>query len=308
MIHGGGHVMLSRHDIRPSQTQTLLDAGFLPVSVDYRLCPEVSLVDGPMADVCAALGWVRRILPNLPLLRSDVRPDGNQVVAVGWSTGGHLAMTLPWTAPAAGILAPEAILAFYCPTDYEDPFWSRPNYPFGQTVASSDMEYDLWEGMQSTPISGYNSSTKERPLGGWMSTSDPRSRIALHMNWKGQTLPMLLKGWMHSSESPSDGSSPDDLPCPSDEEVQAVSPQYQIRTGQYRTPTFLIHGTTDDLVPCAQSESTYRALIDNGIEAEVRVVQNAMHLFDLYPSSHVGQEAMDAVTQGYEFLKRHIHF
>ncbi|KAH0593194.1 Polyketide synthase [Metarhizium humberi] len=304
MIHGGGHVMLSRQDIRPTQTQTLLEAGFLPISVDYRLCPEVSLPAGPMADVRDALGWVRRVLPNLPLLRPDIRPDGNRVVAVGWSTGGHLAMTLPWMAPATGIAPPDAILAFYCPTDYEDPFWSRQNFPFGQIVASNDMEYDVWEGVNSAPITGYNPPVKERPLGGWMSTSDPRSRIALHMNWTGQTLPLLLKGWMHKDKTVSDDSDPDSLPFPTYEEIQAVSPQFQIRAGRYRTPTFLIHGTMDDLVPCAQTESTYGALVANNIEAEIRVVQEGMHLFDLHPSFHAGQEA---VADGYEFLKRHVH-
>jgi acetyl esterase/lipase len=215
-------------------------------------------------------------------------------------------MTLPWTAPAAGITAPDAILVFYCPTDYEDPFWSHPNFPFGQVVASNNIDYNVWEGVHNTPITGYNLPLKERPLGGLMSTRDPRSRIALHMNWTGQTLPMLLKGWKHKDKTMGDGSGPDNLSCPTDEEIQAVSPQYQIRTGRYRTPTFLIHGTIDDLVPCAQTESTYRALVANGVEAEIRVVPEAVHLFDLYPSFHAGQEATDAVADGYEFLKRHV--
>ncbi|KAL5358190.1 putative polyketide synthase [Aspergillus floccosus] len=299
MIHGGGHVMLSRQDVRSHQIQILVRAGFLPVSIDYRLCPEVSLTHGPMMDVCDALRWVRCTLPNLPLQRPDVRPDGNRVVAVGWSTGGHLAMTLPWTAPAAGIGAPEAILAFYCPTDYEDPFWLRPNFPFGQTVASNNLEYDVWEGVLAAPIAAYNPPRQERPLGGWMSVSDPRSRIALHMNWTGQTLEMLLNGWMYIRKT-------DDIPRPADEDIQAVSPHYQIRTGRYRTPTFLIHGTMDDLVPCAQTEATYDALVQNGVEAEIRILKDALHLFDIYPSFHTWQEAKDAVADGYEFLRKHV--
>ena len=122
MTHGGGHVMLSRKDVRPKQTQTLLEAGFLPVSIDYRLCPEIALLDGPMHDVCSALKWARHTLPSLPFKRTDNCTNGEQVVAVGWSTGAHLAMTLTWTALAAGLAPPNAILAFYCPADYEDPF------------------------------------------------------------------------------------------------------------------------------------------------------------------------------------------
>lgn len=86
--------MLSRNDIRRKQTQFLLDNGLLPVSIDYRLCPELNIVDGPMKDVCDALRWAREELPNLPLQCPGLQLDGGRVVVVGWSTGGHLPMTL----------------------------------------------------------------------------------------------------------------------------------------------------------------------------------------------------------------------
>lgn len=84
--------MLSRNDMRPEQTNMLLKSGFLPISVDYRLCPETTLLEGPMTDVVDALAWIRNNLPNLPLSRKDIRVDTERVVAAGWSTGGHLAM------------------------------------------------------------------------------------------------------------------------------------------------------------------------------------------------------------------------
>jgi acetyl esterase/lipase len=119
MIHGGGHVMLSRKDIRRRQTQLLLANGFLPVSIDYRLCPELNIFDGPMTDIRDALRWAREELPKLELKCPGLQVDGEKVVAVGWSTGGHLAMTLAWTPLQHDLKPPEAILAFYCPTDYE---------------------------------------------------------------------------------------------------------------------------------------------------------------------------------------------
>ena len=111
--------MLSRKDIRPRQTELLLQNGFLPVSIDYRLCPEINIVDGAMTDVCDALRWARKDLPDLDLGSPGLRIDGDKVVVVGWSTGGTLSMTLGFTAPRRGVKAPDAILAFYCPTDYE---------------------------------------------------------------------------------------------------------------------------------------------------------------------------------------------
>ena len=122
MIHGGGHVMLSRQDCSLKQTRLLLDEGFLPVAIDYRLCPETTLLEGPMTDVCDALDWARNSLPALKLKCNGLQVDGDRVVAVGWSTGGTLAMTLAWTPRLRNreLEPPQAILAFYCPTDYED--------------------------------------------------------------------------------------------------------------------------------------------------------------------------------------------
>ena len=118
--------MFSRKDIRPAQTRLLLEKGFLPVSLDHRLCPEVTLSEGPMLDVCDALEWARYRLPHLTLQRSGLHADGERVVVVGWSSGGQLAMSMAWTAPQRGLRPPEAILAFYCPTNYEDDCKSQP--------------------------------------------------------------------------------------------------------------------------------------------------------------------------------------
>lgn len=122
MIHGGGHVMLSRKDVRPRQVKMLLDYGFLPISIDYRLCPEISIQEGAMVDVADALAWVRSSGSSWSVLdpRFGVIPDPRRVVVVGWSTGGTLALQAGWTAIDRGLEPPSAALAFYCPTDYQD--------------------------------------------------------------------------------------------------------------------------------------------------------------------------------------------
>lgn len=120
LLHGGGHVLFTRKDIHIKHVKNLLERGFLPISFDYRLCPEVNLAEGPMMDACDALAWTISILPQLQLARRDVNVDGSRVAAVGWSSGGHLAMTLAYTAPARGLKAPDSILAFYCPSNFED--------------------------------------------------------------------------------------------------------------------------------------------------------------------------------------------
>jgi hypothetical protein len=78
MVHGGGHVMLSRDDIRPKQTGMLLDNGFLPYQYRLQALPETTLPDSPMIDVVNALAWVRTVLPNTVLARRDISVDAER--------------------------------------------------------------------------------------------------------------------------------------------------------------------------------------------------------------------------------------
>ena len=110
---------LSRKAIRPFQTAFLLANNVLPVSIDYRLCPEVNLIDGPIKDVCDAYAWVQDGGLHASVRNRGIMVDEQRIVIIGWSTGGHLAMTIAWTSKDAGLRPPKAILSFYGPTDYE---------------------------------------------------------------------------------------------------------------------------------------------------------------------------------------------
>ncbi|KAH7313944.1 hypothetical protein B0I35DRAFT_480583 [Stachybotrys elegans] len=305
MIHGGGHIMLSRDDIRPQQTATLLEAGFLPISIDYRLCPETTLLNGPMDDVSDALAWARTVLPELHLSRDDIQ-IADRVVAVGWSTGGQLAMSLAWTSSAKNIRPPEAVFALYSPTDYEDPFWLSQNIPegsragvFDQTITEYQLDEQAWAGVFDTPITRYNVPPSKRALGGWMAPSDPRSRIALYMNWHGRTLDVLLNGLDKNDKQR-------DLATPTNEAMQAISPLAQVRKGTYKTPTFLIHPRQDDLIPWRQAERTWQAMLDAGIDARLEILEDVPHLFDILPSHRGNEAAASAVREGYRFLCEHV--
>ncbi|KUI73927.1 Conidial yellow pigment biosynthesis polyketide synthase [Cytospora mali] len=306
MIHGGGHIMLSRNDIRPQQTDALLSNGFLPISFDYRLCPETTLLEGPMVDVVDALAWVRRELPGVELQRRDIADaiDATRVVAVGWSSGGHLALTLAWMSVPRGIEPPSAIFALYCATDFEDPFWTRPNLAPGADHDGNIYEIDeeIWiNGIMETPIASYNVPKQKRALGGWLAPSDPRSRLALYMNTKGRTLDILLGGLDKRTRK---GFKKNPL---NTETLQAVSPLAQINKGKYNVPTFLVHPRLDDLIPWEQSERSIKALQSRGVDAELRIIDGgAPHLFDMYPHGKGYEIGMDAVRAGYSFLAKHV--
>lgn len=109
---------LSRKAIRPFQTAFLLAHNVMPVSIDYRLCPEVNLIDGPITDVCDAYAWAQQGGLQAVLRRRGISVDEKRIVVIGWSTGGHLAMTTAWKSKEAGLRPPVAILSFYGPTDF----------------------------------------------------------------------------------------------------------------------------------------------------------------------------------------------
>ena len=116
---------LSRKAIRPLQTAFLLAHDVLPISIDYRLCPETNLIDGPITDVCDAYAWVQTKLQAVVKSRG-ILVDEKRIVVIGWSTGGHLAMTTAWKSKEAGLKPPVAILSFYGPTDFESGGESAP--------------------------------------------------------------------------------------------------------------------------------------------------------------------------------------
>jgi len=126
--------LFGRKDVPMKHIRTLIERGFLPVSTDYRLCPETNILEGPMTDCCDSLKWATEILPTLSLSGPAVRPDPTKVVAFGWSSGGQLAMSLGYTAPTRGIKAPNAIFALYPPSDFESDrkFYTKP-HPINET-------------------------------------------------------------------------------------------------------------------------------------------------------------------------------
>jgi acetyl esterase/lipase len=294
-------MLFSRKDVRPAQTRLLLGKGFLPVSLDYRLCPEVALSEGPMVDVLDALAWARNDLPGIPLRRSGLQIDGEKVVVVGWSSGGQLAMSLAWTAPQAGLRPPESILAFYAPTDYEDKWWKNPIHPIGAPYKGQ--QYDVLEGVFDEPVTNYDMvGAWEEPLADPRSIHDARTRIVLHINWKAQTLPIILNG-LPSRKTAAEHSDVKDwnaLPQPSLDIIRAASPRAHVDQGSYNVPTFFIHGTADDLIPWQQSQGTYQTMVDNGIDTGLVLLEDGPHICDL--SSDPKSDGWKAVLKAYDFL------
>ncbi|KAF2816384.1 BcPKS16, polyketide synthase [Mytilinidion resinicola] len=294
MIHGGGFMMLSRKQVRPAQTKHLISRGFLPVSIDYRLCPEVNMIDGPMADVRDGYRWVREKLASDLRERTKISVDNERIVVVGWSTGGHLAMSTGWTTREAGIPPPTAILSFYAPVDFEsgelDPHVrsKAPQPRLNNTKRILDT-------LPQTPITNYDTKDGEDTPFFGLQPGDPRSDLLLSATQDGTALALLLNG-----RTPSNGR--DCFAAPSPSSVAAISPLAQARQGNYNTPTYIIHSPGDEVAPFAGAERLIEELKMQGVECGLLRVDGASHLHDLH--LRPGMEGWEEhVVPGYTFLK-----
>ncbi|PNP51202.1 hypothetical protein THARTR1_08106 [Trichoderma harzianum] len=306
MIHGGGYMSLSRKSIRLPQVTHLLANGVMPVSIDYRLCPGVGIVDGPMMDVRDAYIWMTTCLPSI-LSDKGIQVDPSRVGVVGWSTGGQLAMSLAWSLGNDHIL-PKAIVPFYSPVDFENinSDIAPPEY-----LKSWEHSMSLEEALQAipnTPVTAYHGPGSNEPVPpemremknlGFMHENDARSGlIALLFQDPKLAQPLLFYGkdkyktTMHEAAR---------------EEVLArISPLANLRAANYKTPTLLVHGDKDEIAPFVGAHRFSVELTKQGIDGGLLKVAGSRHLFDLRLVSG-SKMWREAVAPAYEFLLQHLH-
>lgn len=94
-LHGGGFVIGSKDLIpQPQVTKLVQDFGFIVVAPNYRLCPTISIYDGPLADVKDAYNWSQTELPGILSDEENLNVDPRRIVAFGYSAGATLALLL----------------------------------------------------------------------------------------------------------------------------------------------------------------------------------------------------------------------
>ncbi len=117
-IHGGALIMGSRTGINPVQLERYLAAGYVVVSIDYRLAPEVKL-PAILDDLRDAWAWTGA------KAATEFRIDPSRIAVVGHSAGGYLTLMSGFALQPR----PRALVSFYGYGDIAGDWYSRPD-PF----------------------------------------------------------------------------------------------------------------------------------------------------------------------------------
>lgn len=137
-IHGGALIMGHRDWENDKVCLKLLEAGYVIVSVDYRLAPETKL-PAIIEDLEDVFIWIRDEGPEL------FQIDSSKIAVTGNSAGGYLTLTSGFRVKPR----PTVLVAFYGYGDLIGDWYSTPS----QHHHSEITEQEAWEQVSGSEIS-----------------------------------------------------------------------------------------------------------------------------------------------------------
>jgi acetyl esterase/lipase len=237
-MHGGALIVGSRNGYPRRFLELCKAEGYVFISIDYRLAPEVK-VPAIVEDVQDAWTWIRKEGPTL------FHVDPERLLATGGSAGGYLTMM-------TGICVdppPTALLAYWGYGDVDGPWYTEPSEHYRRTVPLIAKEV-AYGAVGKGVLTGTDGGTPEQKA---------RGRFYLYLRQNGLWT-KVVTGFDPSSERRKL-----DPYCP----VRNITPEYP--------PILMIHGTIDTDVPYEESAAMARELARHGVPHELITVPDAGH-------------------------------
>jgi acetyl esterase/lipase len=236
-IHGGALVLGSRTGVPKDLLDLCRDEGYVLVSIDYRLAPEVKLPD-IIADVRDASRWLRERGPK------QLACDPDRLVVAGGSAGGYLTLMTGLEVKPR----PRALVAYWGYGDVDGDWYTKPSDFYRKQVPLVSKE-EAYQAVGQAALTGTASAAEQRARG--------RYYHYLRQNglWTKE-----VTGFNPATER-----AKLDPYCP----VRNVTADYP--------PTLLIHGTEDTDVPYELSAAMDRELTRRKVVHELITVRGAGH-------------------------------
>jgi len=238
----------------------------------------VDILEGPISDARDCLSWIYSGGLDDELSSNDAtknfRVDMNNVCAFGTSSGGALALSLGY-----GVKRPvKAVLDFYGAINYRDPFWTSSIDAMNAPAVSEEFINQVY---QEKPIptqggvslEGQARSDKPPPLG-------PRPAFAFTHIANGTLMDVCFpsKDW------------------------QAVDPVLNV--DKKFSPTCIVHGQEDKMVPMYLSRVLYDKLGEAGVDREWIEVPGEGHTFA--GKMEKGGKTWEVQRKGFDWLEKQI--
>ncbi|KAK7550873.1 Alpha/Beta hydrolase protein [Phyllosticta citricarpa] len=289
-IHGGAFMLGHSGMVNSDQIDDCLERNWIVVSIDHRLCPQVSIFDGPIADARTALAWVHSTSSTSSLEaelmahgHDTVAVDREAVVAFGTSSGGTLALALGWGVPEnAGV---KAILDLYGATAFADPFWTQPLG--GISIPPHDeSEQRIRRVFDEVPVptqGGVSLEGQSQQQGADVVDEEQRQRDLIRRDF---TFTNIGRGTLLDVAFPSKQWDLIDA-------TLNISPSFP--------PTCIVHGTDDDMVPDNLSKKLFAELQRHGVRSEFIEVPEERHTF--VGKMVKGSRTWELQRRGFDFLE-----
>ncbi|KAF6831650.1 hypothetical protein CMUS01_07267, partial [Colletotrichum musicola] len=275
-IHGGAFMLGSSKMVNPDQVDDCLSRGWIVLAPNHRLCPQVTLLDGPMRDCRDLLAWVydgdlQRAIDAQA--KGSYAVDTDHVFAFGTSSGGTLALSLGFGVPRSVA----GIYDMYGPSNFTHPFWTQrlphvaARLPQGLSKDFLDKVFDE----DPVPIVGGVSLEGQAP--GPPNFDDPRQAFAMTQIAEGNVMKTIVP----------------------DENWDEVDPARNI-TASF-PPTFIVHGQEDTMVSIDLSRALFRELQEKGVRSAMREIPGEEHTFAA--KMKVGSQTWNLQKEGFDFLE-----
>ncbi|GJC87300.1 non-reducing polyketide synthase andM [Colletotrichum liriopes] len=166
--------------VNKDQIADCLGRGWIVLVPNHRLCPQVSLLDGPMRDCRDLLGWVydgelQKVL--------DIRQEGSYAVDNDHGFG------VP--RPVAGIFD------MYGPSNFTHPFWEKPLPHVAAKLPPGLTQDFLQKVFDEDPVPIVGGVSLEGQAQGAPNFDDPRQAFALTQISRGNVMNTIVpdKNW-----------------------------------------------------------------------------------------------------------------
>ena len=243
-IHGGALIVGDRAlievDVLKEHLQRYLEAGFVVISIDYRLAPETKLPQ-IIEDLQDAFRWVREMGPG------SFKIDPHRIAVTGGSAGGYLTLM-------AGCCVhprPQCLVSFYGYGDIVGKWYAEPDEFYSKQPAVPKAE--AYASVGEVPLSGCSFFTEQ---------GSKRGKFYLYCRQHGL--------WCNEVAGLDPIKDLEKLVpfCP----VRNVTKEYP--------PTMLLHGDQDTDVPHAQSIMMAEELERHGVTHDLRILKGQEHGFE----------------------------